>query len=111
MPAQRRVFTSLSRHAERDHVEGLGKTELGKMRANGIGDVARRQMRVMFFSHPRIAMAELRRDDPHRNATHRQQRSMRVSQNMEGRGRGDLRPFGGFGETPLLMRCAPTVSI
>ncbi len=40
-----------------------------EMGANRLGDLARRQVRVVFFRHARVGVAELFGDDPHRNAT------------------------------------------
>jgi len=81
------------------------------MRPNGIGNVTRRQMSVVLFRHARVLVAELGGDHAHRHAAHRQGRCMGVSEDVEARGRGDHCPVGGLGEWPLLMRCAPTLSV
>jgi hypothetical protein len=75
------------------------------MRPNGIGDIARCQMGVMFFGHPCVLMAELRRDHAHRDATHSKCRGMGVPEDVECRGRGNLGPLGRRGQTSSRRRC------
>ena len=48
----------------------IGKAQRRKMRANRIGDIAWRKMRIVLLGHPGILMAKLRRDHAERNAPH-----------------------------------------
>jgi hypothetical protein len=47
-------------------------TKRREMRADRVGDVARRQVRIVLFRHPRVGVAQLLRDDAHRNSAHSQ---------------------------------------
>ena len=58
-------------------------TEHWEMRADRVGDVARRQVRIVLFGHPRVGMAKLFGDDAHRNAAHGERRAMSMPKHME----------------------------
>src|SRR5271157_1429543 len=49
-------------------------TKRWEMSANGIGDIARRKMRVVLFRHSRVGVSELRGNDAHRYAAHGKRR-------------------------------------
>src|SRR5262245_47255658 len=55
--------------------------------SDGLCHIVRRQMSVVLLRHTGIGVAKLLGDDSHRNSTHGQVRSVRVSQHMEGYGR------------------------
>src|SRR5262249_9646869 len=82
-------------------------SERWKMGANRVRDVARRQVRVVLFGHPRVGMAELLGNDAHRHAAHGQRRAMRMSQYVERNGGLDLRPITCIQHRPQLVRLAP----
>ena len=52
------------------------------MRADRVGDVGRRKVRVVLLRHPRSA-AKLFGDDAHRYALHGEGRAVRVAEHME----------------------------
>ena len=41
----------------------INDSKFRKMRADGVSDVGRREMGVMFFSHARVGVTELRGDN------------------------------------------------
>ena len=62
-------------------------TKRREMRADRVGDVARRQVRIGLFRHPRVGVPQLLRDDARRHAPH-----------------GELKPFA---VTTLVATAAP----
>ena len=53
------------------------------MRADRVGDVGRRKVRVVLLRHPRVGVAKLFGDDAHRYALHGEGRAVRVAEHME----------------------------
>ena len=47
------------------------KAETWRTGSNGLGNVGRGQMTIVFFNHARVAMAEILRHDKQRDARHR----------------------------------------
>jgi hypothetical protein len=58
-------------------------TKRREMGSDGVGDVAWRKMRVVFFGHARVGMTELRSDDAQANTLHRQVACMSMTQHMK----------------------------
>src|SRR5262245_28872281 len=58
-------------------------TKRREMGSDGVGDVAWRKMRVVFFGHARVGMTELRSDDTQANTLHRQVACMSMTQHMK----------------------------
>ena len=79
--------------------------------ANCLGDIVRREMRVVTFRHARVTVAELRRDDAHRDTAHSKGACVGVAKNVEGRGGFDPRSGACRVQWPLLMRWPPSLSI
>ena len=80
LPRLHRSDAGISRNAKRR-----------KMSADRVGDVRRRQMRVVLFGHPRIGMTKLLGDDAHRHASHGERRPISVAEHMERNRRFDPR--------------------
>ena len=55
---------------QRDNRLVTSNAERWEVRADRVGDVRRRKVRVVLFRHPRIRMAKLFGNDAHRHATH-----------------------------------------
>src|SRR5262249_61406192 len=102
-----RLIFVLSRSTDfatyRDDDGLIDKAKARKLRPNGIGDIARRKMGVMLLGHPRILVAELLCDHAEGNAAHREQRGMRVPQDVERWGRGQPSTACRLSERSLLM--------
>ena len=47
-----------------------GRRQPREIRPDRIGDVVRREMRVVTLRHPRVGVSELSRDDRHRHPAH-----------------------------------------
>jgi hypothetical protein len=62
-------------------------TKVGEVGPDRVSNVARREMRVMLLSYPRIGVAELRSDHTHEHAMHCECRSVRMAKNMKCNGR------------------------
>ena len=59
------------------------ETKRREMGSDGVGDVAWRKMRVVFFGHARVGMTELRSDDTQADTLHRQVACMSMTQHMK----------------------------
>ena len=73
------ISASLSRNPQRDYLERLANAEIGKTRPDRVGDVVRREMRVVLFRHAGIGVTKLLGDDGHRDAAHGELRGVGVS--------------------------------
>jgi hypothetical protein len=62
-----------------------------KGRANRVGDIGRREVRIVPFRHPRIAVAQLRGDDAHGGALRCKSAGIGMAQDVKCRGRIELR--------------------
>ena len=73
-PAYPRMFLARSgfRLREQTKVGPFNDAQARQRCANRLGDITRREMRVVPFGHPGIRMAELSGDHAHRDAAHRQ---------------------------------------
>jgi len=65
----------------------------------------------MPLGHAGVAVAELRCDDPHWHAAHSECAGISMTQNMEGRRRGDFGPGARGIQRPLLMRWSPGLAV
>ena len=54
-----------------------------KMSADRVRHVARGEMRVVLFGHPRVRVAELSSDDTHGHAAHGKRGAVRVTKHVE----------------------------
>src|SRR6478672_9626609 len=79
--------------------------------ADGVSDVARWQMPVMFLDHPGIGVAKVLSDHQKRHARHDRERCPAVTQDVERQPRRDLAVFARFLHWPRLLRRIPAAAV
>src|SRR5882762_9436602 len=85
--------------------------KFAERRAHSLGNVAGGEMRVLTLRHPRVLMAELRSDNAHWYALHREPARIGVPENMEGDCRVDLGRGTRLSHRPKLMRSLPRTTV
>jgi len=81
------------------------------MRSDRVGDIRRCKMRVVFFGHARVSMAELLGDDAKGHTTHGECRPMGMAKNVEWNRWPDLGALARCQHGAKLVRLAPHVTI
>ena len=99
------------RPAQRDDGRIVDDAQWRQSGSNRVGDVIRREMRVVLFRDARVGVAELNGDHAHRNGPPGQSAGVRVPQDMERRRRIDLGAGARFLKGPLLVRLTPSSAI
>ena len=82
-----------------------------EMRADRVGDVGRRKVRIVLFRHARVGMAKLFGNDAHRNTLHGECRAVGMAKHMERDFRLDLRSPASFPHRPQLVRLSPHATV
>src|SRR5262245_31575917 len=93
------------------HGLSLGFGQPWEARADRVGHVIRREMRIMALRHPGIGMAELPGNDRHGHGLHGEDRRMGVPQHMESDLRDDASAHTGFANRPQLFGALPAASV
>jgi hypothetical protein len=85
----------------------IRRTELQRKFSDGLGEIARRKVRVMLFGHARVRVAEIMRDNVQGNAGHDHMARRRVTDNMEPGRRRDVRRAAGLGHQESAIAWPP----